>query len=146
MDDPNEQTGHRRKSGGPLRQAADTTEEEAQAAPRARAARPETYESVPPEDRRIRGRSRQTPAVVKTIFVRDEQGQIVSVTRVSPDAQFGVGVEPPPGHTVEEVEAGTLAEDPFLAYAKEQQQQQPPASAPTRRARQTSRRPAAKRK
>jgi hypothetical protein len=145
MDDPNEQAGHRRRSGGPMRQAADTTEEGAQPAVRQQPARSETYESVPPEDRRIRV-SRQTPGVVKTIFVRDEQGQIVSVTRVSPDAQFGVGVEPPPGHTVEEVEAGTLAEDPFLAYAKEHQQQQTPASAPNPRARQTSRRPATKRK
>jgi len=70
------------------------------------------YQSVPPEERReLPGGG--VPTVVKTIIVHDERGKVVSVTRVAPDAKFGVGVRPNPGHTVKEVEAGDLAADPF---------------------------------
>jgi hypothetical protein len=50
---------------------------------------------------------------MKTIVVKDERGQIVSVTKIAPDAKFGVGVKPQQGQVVTELEAGSLAEDPF---------------------------------
>ena len=74
---------------------------------------PERYQAVPPEDRVMVRPREGTAAVVRTIVVRDERGQLVSVTKVAPDARFGVGVKPNPGHTVTEFEAGTLAENPF---------------------------------
>jgi hypothetical protein len=40
----------------------------------------------------------------KTIVVRDENGQIVSVTHVARDTPYGVGVKPAPGHIVKEIE------------------------------------------
>jgi|SRR6516162_1217835 hypothetical protein len=40
----------------------------------------------------------------KTLVVRDEKGQIVSVTHVSGDSPYGVGIKPGPGQTVKEVE------------------------------------------
>lgn len=76
---------------------------------------PDRYLSVPPDDRRQTGTTPGTARVVRTLVVRDAAGRVVSVTKVAPDAMFGVGVKPPPGHTVTEVEAGTLAEDPFGA-------------------------------
>ena len=75
--------------------------------------RHDRYLSVPPDDRRQTGSTPGTARVVRTLVVRDAAGRVVSVTKVAPDAMFGVGVKPPPGHTVTEVEAGTLAEDPF---------------------------------
>jgi hypothetical protein len=75
----------------------------------------ERYQTVPPEDRVTARPPEGTAAVVRTIVVRDEQGQLVSVTKVASDARFGVGVKPKPGHTVTEFEAGTLAENPFTA-------------------------------
>jgi hypothetical protein len=40
----------------------------------------------------------------RTLVVRDEMGQIVSVTHVVRDTPYGVGIKPGPGHTVKEVE------------------------------------------
>jgi hypothetical protein len=40
----------------------------------------------------------------KTLVVRDDKGQIVSVTHVSRDTPCGVGIKPGSGHTVKEVE------------------------------------------
>jgi tryptophan synthase beta subunit len=40
----------------------------------------------------------------KTLVVRDEKGQIVSVTHVSGDSPYGVGIKPGPGQTVKEIE------------------------------------------
>jgi hypothetical protein len=100
---------HSRKSGGPWAgrdfggQEEETSDQSG------------SYEAVPPEERRVATSSGTTAPVVRTIVVRDEQGRVVSVTKVAPDAKFGVGVEAPPGHTVTEFEAGTLAEDPFAA-------------------------------
>jgi hypothetical protein len=45
----------------------------------------------------------------------------VSVTKVAPDAKYGVGVKPQPGQTIKEYAAGTLAEDPFPRFQKESQ-------------------------
>jgi hypothetical protein len=44
----------------------------------------------------------------KVLVVHDENGQIVSTTRVSPDSPYGVGVKPGPGQTVKEYEAEDL--------------------------------------
>ncbi len=71
------------------------------------------YLTVPPEDRKDTGATPGVARAVRALVVRDAAGRIVSVTKVAPDAKFGVGVKPPPGHTVTEVDAGTLAEDPF---------------------------------
>ena len=98
-----------RKPGGPWA-GSDFAERENDSPERA--GRPET---VPPEERKDAAQAGPIAPVVHTIVVRDEKGRIVSVTRVAPDARFGVGVKPPPGHTVAEFEAGTLAEDPFAA-------------------------------
>jgi len=73
--------------------------------------------SVPPNARRPVEAPDGTAAVVKTIIVQDETGKIVSVTRVAPDARFGVGVKAKPGQTVREVEAGSLADAPAMAKA-----------------------------
>jgi hypothetical protein len=40
----------------------------------------------------------------KTLVVRDEKGQIVSVTHVSRDTRYGVGIKPGPGQVVKEFE------------------------------------------
>jgi hypothetical protein len=108
-------TAHARQSGGPWTEPARAKHEtEAGAAHEPEAAgTPPRYETVPPEERRVGQRRTNTAAVVKTIVVKDARGQVVSVTKVATDAKFGVGVKPPPGHTVTELEAGTLAEDPF---------------------------------
>lgn len=71
------------------------------------------YQTVPPDERQEGSPAEGTAPVVRTLVVRDESGRVVSVTKVAPDARFGVGVKPPPGHTVTELEAGTLARDPF---------------------------------
>jgi len=60
--------------------------------------------TVPPKGRRAVPAQDDTGAVVKTIIVQDETGKIVSVTRVAPDARFGVGVKAKPGQIVREVE------------------------------------------
>jgi hypothetical protein len=44
----------------------------------------------------------------KSIVVHDQTGQIVSVTRVSPDSPYGVGVKAGPGQVVKEYEAEDL--------------------------------------
>ncbi len=44
----------------------------------------------------------------KVLVVHDENGQIVSTTRVSPDSPYGVGVKPGPGQSVKEYEAEDL--------------------------------------
>jgi len=71
------------------------------------------YQTAPPEEQRLPRSPEGLPGLVKTIIVHDEQGQVVSVTKVAPDAKFGVGVKLKPGHTVKEFEAGSLASDPF---------------------------------
>jgi hypothetical protein len=78
------------------------------------AAQPEaaTYQTVPPEEQRETP-PHGLPRPRRVILVHDERGQVVSVTKVAPDAKFGVGVKPNPGHTVKELEAGDLPEDPF---------------------------------
>lgn len=96
----------RRKSGGPS--AGGFAEQEPESSEQAG-----RYEAVPPEERKAVEPGQGAAPVVHTIVVRDEHGRVVSVTRVAPDAKFGVGVKAPPGHTVREFEAGTLAEDPF---------------------------------
>jgi hypothetical protein len=109
MTHPEEPATRGRKSGGPW------------AAPGRAAQEPPSseeaagYQSVPPEERVAAEPSAGTAAVVRTIVVRDERGRLVSVTKIAPDAKFGVGVKPQPGHTATEFEAGTLAEDPFGA-------------------------------
>lgn len=79
------------------------------------------YDALPPEDRLPPQSGRGTAVVFKTIVVRDERGQIVSVTKVAPDARYGVAVQPEPGQTVKEYAAGTLAEEPFPRSQKEAQ-------------------------
>lgn len=76
-------------------------------------------DALPPEDRPASQSGIGIAVVAKTIVVRDERGQIVSVTKVAPDAQYGVGVKPQPGQTIMEYAAGTLAEDPFPRFQKE---------------------------
>ena len=44
----------------------------------------------------------------KVLVVHDENGQIISTTRVSPDSPYGVGVKPGPGQSVKEYEAEDL--------------------------------------
>jgi hypothetical protein len=95
-----------RKSGGPWVDAGAAQQE---AVPADAAA---NYERVPPEELREPQFGQDTPTLVKTLVVRDAQGQIVSVTKVAPNAKFGVGVKLQPGHTVKEFEAGSLAGDP----------------------------------
>lgn len=97
----------RKKSGGPARKR--------EAPPRPREAK---YDSLPREDRLPPQSGPGVAAVFKTIVVRDERGQIVSVTKVAPDAKYGVGVQTQPGQTVKEYAAGTLAEDPFAQPQK----------------------------
>jgi len=100
-------TPRRRMSGGPLQHHKPTKEElrDPEQAPK--------YEPVPPEDRKQGAAREGVAAVVKTIVVHYERGQIVSVTKIAPDAKFGVGVKPQPGQVVKEYEAGSLFEDPF---------------------------------
>jgi hypothetical protein len=106
-------SGHRRMSGGPWQNQdqghypPDHQEE------------PAAYERLPPEERQHGSSVEGVANVVKTIVVHDERGQIISVTKVAPDAQFGVGVKPRLGQVVKEYEAGTLAEDPFSGPHKE---------------------------
>lgn len=103
----------RRISGGPAQHDKATKEE------RGESERGTRYESVPPEDKKQRTAQQGVARVIKTIVVHDERGQIVSVTKVSPEARFGVGVKPQPGQTVKEYEAGTLAEDPLAKPARD---------------------------
>lgn len=113
---PNTQKPHsgRRKSAGPVKkQEAVTQPEEFR------------YERVPPEERLPAQLGQGVAVVAKTIVVRDERGEIVSVTKVDPGAKYGVGVKPQPGQTIKEYAAGTLAEDPF-APAPKQPPKQPP--------------------
>jgi len=98
-----------RKSGGPWA-GDDSAGKEAESLEQAG-----PYQTMPPEERQDAGPRGTTAPVVQTIVVRDERGRVVSVTKVAPGAKFGVGVKAPPGHTVTEIEAGTLAEDPFAA-------------------------------
>ena len=79
------------------------------------------YHTVPPEDHREPEPTLGMASTVRTIVVRDERGQVVSVTKVPPDARFGVGVKTEPGQTMTEFEAGTLAEDPFAKWEKAKQ-------------------------
>ncbi len=102
MSNPRKPIAGRKRSGGPLKKQ-DTEKSENTA----------KYESVPPEDRKAVESSQGPAADVKTIIVHDERGQIVSITKVAPDAKFGVGVKPQPGQVVKEYAAGTLAKDPF---------------------------------
>jgi hypothetical protein len=105
MADENESEAHRMIPGGALNQQIHDEQQ---------ALREDIkYESVPPGERKQITERKGVAGVVKTIVVHDERGQIVSVTKVAPDATFGVGVKPQPGQTVKEYEAGTLAEDPF---------------------------------
>jgi hypothetical protein len=107
MADEKELEMHRILSGGALDQQKHAHEEQ-QALNEAI-----KYESVPPGERKHVTEQKGVASVVKTIVVHDDRGQIVSVTKVAPDAKFGVGVKPEPGQTVKEYEAGTLAADPF---------------------------------
>src|SRR5947209_9698035 len=100
MTSAKEQPGHRRRSAG-RRKETDHGQR-----PDPGEGSEVKYETVPPEERKPTKRGRNGGAgVVKTIVVRDENGRLVSVTRVAPDSTFGVGVKAPTGHTVEEVEA-----------------------------------------
>jgi|SRR6516162_3856379 len=105
---PGESAGHARESAGPWKDPGAAGQE-----PTARDAEIARFEAVPPEERKEAGSRGLVAPVVRMIVVQDESGQTVSVTKVAPDAKFGVGVQPPPGYTVKEYEAGTLAEDPF---------------------------------
>jgi hypothetical protein len=105
---PGESAAHARESAGPWKDPGAAGQE-----PALRDAETARFEAVPPEERKEAGSRGLVAPVVRMIVVQDENGQTVSVTRVAPDAKFGVGVKPPPGHTVKEYEAGTLAEDPF---------------------------------
>lgn len=112
MTSAKEPAGHRRRSAGRRKETDHGQGPDADEGSQVK------YETVPPEERKPVKRGRDGGAgVVKTIVVRDEQGRLVSVTRVAPDSTFGVGVKAPPGHTVEEVEAGSLADDPFMHEA-----------------------------
>lgn len=95
-----------RKSGGPW--------SDRHISPQERATTDEVanYQAVPPEEQLQARSGEDRPTLVKTLIVRDGQGQVVSVTKVAPDAKFGVGVKLKPGHTVKEFEAGSLARDP----------------------------------
>lgn len=44
----------------------------------------------------------------KTLVVHDEKGRIVSITRVSPNSPYGVGIKPGPGQVVREYETENL--------------------------------------
>ena len=107
MADEEEAEAHRMISGGALDQEKHAHDEQRALGEDIK------YESVPPEERKQVAERKGVAGVVKTIVVHDERGQIVSVTKVAPDAKFGVSVKPQPGQTVKEYEAGTLAEDPF---------------------------------
>jgi hypothetical protein len=109
MAEQQEPAAHQLISGGPLEPEKHPHQEQT-------ALREDIkYESVPPGDRKPVADQQGVAAVVKTIIVHDERGQIISVTKVAPDAKFGVGVKPQPGQIVKEYEAGTLALDPFSA-------------------------------
>ena len=107
MANEKERDAHRMMSGGALDQQKSIHEEQ-QALEEAI-----EYESVPPGERKDIAEQKGVASVVKTIVVHDEHGQIVSVTKVAPDAKFGVGIKPETGQTVKEYEAGTLAKEPF---------------------------------
>ena len=77
------------------------------------------YDVLPLEDHESSNPGRGVAAITKTIVVRDERGQVVSVTKVASDARFGVGVKPKPGQTVKEYAEGRFDEDPFLRQQKE---------------------------
>lgn len=110
MSNPRKPVANRKRSGGPWKKQ--DTEKSGNTA---------KYEAVPPEDRKVIESSQGTASVVKTIIVHDERGQIVSITKVAPDAKFGVGVKPQPGQVVKEYAAGTLAKDPFPQLQNESQ-------------------------
>jgi hypothetical protein len=105
MPDPKPSSSHRRISGGKIRPRKSIEDEPAGSPDALR------YEPVPPEERKqvVKG----GPVMMKTIVVKDEHGLIVSVTKIAPDARFGVGIKPQPGQVVTEFEAGSIAEDPF---------------------------------
>jgi hypothetical protein len=44
----------------------------------------------------------------KVLVVQDQNGRLVSVTRVPADSRYGVGVKPGPGHVMKEYEAEDL--------------------------------------
>ena len=77
------------------------------------------YDKLPPGEGGPSQPGPGVPVIRKTIVVRDEQGQVVSITNIAPGARFGVGVKPKPGQTVTEYAAGTFTEDPFLQQRKE---------------------------
>ncbi len=104
MPDPKPPRSHRKLSGGKVR-PHDSIEGE-----RTETGEATRYEPVPPEERNV---TKGGAVTMKTIVVKDERGQIVSVTKIAPDAKFGVGVKPQQGQVVTELEAGSLAEDPF---------------------------------
>lgn len=81
-----------KKSGGKHQPAAST--------PSAENKRSNPLANLPAELGVIRGG--------KTLVVHDEKGQIISVTRVSADSPYGVGVKPGPGQIVKEYEAEDL--------------------------------------
>jgi hypothetical protein len=114
MTDKKKPSPRGRMSGGPQQDHKPTKKEERRGPERAL-----KYESVPPEERKLGAAQEGVAGVVKTIVVHDERGQIVSVTKISPDAKFGMGVKPQAGQVVKEYEAGTLAEDPFFGPRRE---------------------------
>jgi hypothetical protein len=81
-----------KKSGGKHKASASTPTDENKSS--------NPLENLPPEFSVIRGG--------KTLVVHDEKGQILSVTRVSADSPYRVGVKPGPGQTVKEYEAEDL--------------------------------------
>ena len=107
MPDPKPTRSHRRRSGGEVRHQNSIDDDRIESGAAAK------YESVPPEERTLA--SKAGPTMVRTIVVKDERGQIVSVTKIAPDARFGVGVKAQTGQVVTELETGSLAEDPFAA-------------------------------
>lgn len=108
MSNAHKPTPRRKHSGGPVekREVNDSQREP-------------KYDVLPLEDREPSHPGRGVAAITKTIVVRDERGQVVSVTKVAPDAKFGVGVKPKPGQTVKEYAEGKFDEDPFLQQQKE---------------------------